>query len=218
MAISRLHTQRIVPVRKKLNLVHVSTAEKPLIFGVCSATKTLCAVMNGILLSELFNRSIAVSDIPMSALHAFQPAVVRRYGVKSGKTQYAVTEFPQRFISEESTDSILLFPLYWVDQNQTDDKSLNLNPAVIEQFSKTLKLGFSPSQSPGASPVCFSEASEVRDEFKLSFSADDLFNYALASIWHRDTSDPIIPLPSDGQQFWDLVNTGDKIRLRQGLG
>lgn len=176
--------------------------------------------MNGFLLSELFNLSFDISGATQKAsrhIRFMQLSIVQSHGTRASKTCYSVTNRPLHLLSEKPDNQITLFPLYQNGEDQTSTQTLNLNTVTIDQFSKVLKLGFSLPQSPGASPVCFSEASEVRDEFKVSFSAVDLFNYALASIWNQDTSDPIIPLPHDEQQFWELVKAGGEIRRKPGL-
>lgn len=93
----------------------------------------------------------------------------------------------------------------------------HLNTEIVKQFEKNLGLAFDPEAVNGS--VCFAKNNEdLRDDFKLTFTATDLLNYVYA-ILHSPSFNindkellkiefPFIPYPQDANTFWQLVKKG----------
>lgn len=63
--------------------------------------------------------------------------------------------------------------------------------------------------------VCFANSSEVRSEFRQSFSARDILNYIRAILFNRkevETSSLKIPYPKDVFDFWRLVEQDGELK------
>lgn len=71
----------------------------------------------------------------------------------------------------------------------------------IQQLEKKLQLNFIQEEEGN---VCMANRnSELRDEFKVSFTKADVLNYIKAV----KTSDGTIPLPENEEAFWKIVNS-----------
>lgn len=88
-------------------------------------------------------------------------------------------------------------------------KNQELNPTLFFKIEQTLDLIFIKDQL--ESNVCFANNSEVRPEFKQSFTLVDLFYYMYAfahSFSFKESGEIIISGEND--LFWKLIKTADK--------
>lgn len=102
-------------------------------------------------------------------------------------------------ISNEKTIQFRVNDLF---QNQ------NLNTELLFKIEQTLNLIFIQEEN---SNVCFANDSEVRPEFKQSFSLQDLLDYIYAfahSFSFKESGEIVISGESD--LFWKLIKTADK--------
>lgn len=93
----------------------------------------------------------------------------------------------------------------------------NLNTEIVQQLEKSLGLTFVLEAENGS--VCFANNNEdLRDDFKLTFTATDLLNYIYA-VLHSPSNNindkkllkiefPFIPYSQDSNTFWQLVKKG----------
>lgn len=116
--------------------------------------------------------------------------------------------------------------LYLESNNQQtlDDnkaRTPNLNPDIVKQIADGLGITFT-NEKETASNVCFANSDEVRPEFKQSFAPIDLLDYIYA-VLHSPTyrekykeflkiDFPRVPVPTDADKFWKLVNLGSELR------
>lgn len=102
----------------------------------------------------------------------------------------------------------------------TIDKTPNLKlDGVVEQLEKSLGLAYVLKTE---SNVCFANSPELRNDFKIGFTAMDVLDYVYA-VFHSNTYNeqckesykircPQIPYPMDPDVFWRLVSLGGTIR------
>ena len=96
----------------------------------------------------------------------------------------------------------------------------NVNISIVNKFAANTGLSFSPSAET-ANNVCFINSPEVRDDYKITFSADNIFNYVTALLHSPElngresennvTEAPAIPYPSDSGMFWEIAGLGKQL-------
>lgn len=96
----------------------------------------------------------------------------------------------------------------------------NVNIGIINKFAANTGLSFNPAVET-ANNVCFINSPEVRDDYKITFSADDVFNYVTALLHspklnnreseNNVTEPPAIPYPSDSGMFWKIAGLGKQL-------
>lgn len=76
------------------------------------------------------------------------------------------------------------------------------------------------------SSVCFENNEDLRDDFKVHFTAYDIVNYAYGIIYQsysQEDENPQfygsleIPYPLDAAYFWQYSNLGKKHRIKQPI-
>lgn len=122
------------------------------------------------------------------------------------------------FLSEEKNS--IFFPLYLHEGNQSGkeliSKKQNLNDDIINRFSSHLGMAFVPDTvTPGN--VCMAANSDVRSEFRITFSALDVLDYIYAAVFSgslksSDEGFPLIPYPDNTDLFWKIVSYGSILR------
>ncbi len=96
----------------------------------------------------------------------------------------------------------------------------NVNTDVVNKFAGITGLSFN-SEAKTTNNVCFINSSDVRDDYKITFSADDIFNYVTALLHSPEinnqksdghkTESPAIPYPSDSEMFWKIAGLGKQL-------
>ena len=97
----------------------------------------------------------------------------------------------------------------------------NLDTAIIQQITSSLGLAFiNPNEANGE--VCFANERGLRPEFRQSFTATDLLDYIFAVLHGNSNSEKYeqflktgvaqIPYPTNTDNFWQLVQTGGRLR------
>lgn len=151
--------------------------------------------------------------------------------------QLSMTTFQHLFISKNIIDGNTIsmqtkeynyiFPLYLYpekDQQIALDgiklRSPNLNPKIVTEIAKKLGLAFSPEKE-GAN-VCLANSTDVRPEYRTSFTPVDLLDYIYAVLHspaYREKYKeflkidfPRVPYPKDADSFWQLVALGGELR------
>lgn len=192
---------------------------------------------SGLLLNDLFEVSL-----PAFAIEEEDLSLVICCKKDSFHFQYAlITNNSSRsswLYPDLDHSSIYIFPLYLsllaTDEENGDkheSRASNLNPESLTSISKKLALKFTPSnksqKKENASPVCYANSEEVREDFKpdlppQSFSPIDLLNYIYAVLYSPTQSEifktswtgdfPLIPYPKNQINFWKLTKLGDELR------
>jgi predicted helicase len=126
-----------------------------------------------------------------------------------------VTKCPvdRNSISLQTKESTYVFPLYLYNKadgqksiDQTDDRTPNLNPEFVKQFSNILKINFI----------------NEKETTKNTFAPIDILDY-IYSILHSPNyrvkykeflkiDFPRVPYPKDADTFWNLVKLGSSLR------
>ncbi|WP_194973949.1 hypothetical protein [Aquiflexum lacus] len=77
---------------------------------------------------------------------------------------------------------------------------------LMNEFQTNLDLTFESNPTPN---LCLKDAEEVRDEYKTTFSLQDLTHY-LSAIGINKINFKIekTPIPKDAGTFWELVRRG----------
>jgi len=88
-------------------------------------------------------------------------------------------------------------------------------------MAKKLGLAYMPEKKPEGK-VCFINNAEVRNDYKISFSAIDIQNYIYGVMYsinylskHQKILKidfPRVPYPADSETFWQLVKLGGELR------
>lgn len=96
----------------------------------------------------------------------------------------------------------------------------NFNPEILNEIAAKLELEF-VAEKEAEGNVCLANSSEVRDQYKTSFSPLDLLDYIYAVLHspiYRETYKeflkidfPRVPYPKP-ETFWQLVKLGGEIR------
>ena len=131
------------------------------------------------------------------------------------------------------------FPLYLYPETntqqtigQTTKRTPNLKPEIVNQIAQKLGLKFTNEKEEdireNASPVCYANSDEVREEFKIetqpqSFALIDILDYIYAILYSPTYKEkykeflkidfPRVPYPADKKTFWELVKLGGELRL-----
>lgn len=97
----------------------------------------------------------------------------------------------------------------------------NLSSEVKNKFAKILGLACISETERGGN-VCSVNSGEVRNDFRISFTTNDLLNYFFAlthSTAFRQKFENLdqavfseLPFPSDSEQFWQLAELGRQLR------
>lgn len=92
---------------------------------------------------------------------------------------------------------------------------------IIHVFSKKLELKFY-SKPPREGEVCFAQSSELQNEFKSFFTAQDLWDYILAEAHDQlinerlqpfsEAAFQLFPYPIHDDDFWQRVRWGRQLR------
>lgn len=96
-----------------------------------------------------------------------------------------------------------------------------LNLEFVNQMAKKIGLAYAPEKKLSGQ-VCYINNTEVRNDYKISFSTIDILNY-LYAILHSSTyrtrqkeflkiDFPRVPYPTDAETFWQLVELGGELR------
>lgn len=102
------------------------------------------------------------------------------------------------------------------------DSDLVIDKKLINQISEKLKLAFIKDEGKGRTgEVCFANSPEVRPEFRLTFTTNDILDYVYAVIYSNEHKKDLgkylkmdlegIPIPSDTDIFWNLAALGKKL-------
>lgn len=94
---------------------------------------------------------------------------------------------------------------------------MKFNKEIIEHIERNLGLSFIDDKYVDGE-VCFANSSEVRTEFRQSFSAQDIVNY-IQAIEHKMNDKAIvqIPYPKGLDAFWKLVEEGAKMETNKRI-
>jgi len=111
--------------------------------------------------------------------------------------------------------------LEFTNNQQKDSEEIILNPEIINQVVDCLGLQF-VNEKETEGNVCFINSSELRPEFRQSFTGIDLLDYSYAFLHsaHNEFSEinsARIPIISDSSIFWELVNYGSELRKKNSL-
>jgi len=94
----------------------------------------------------------------------------------------------------------------------------NLDKQIIQQIATGVGLTFiNPNETTGE--VCYANEPGLRPEFRQNFTATDLLDYIYAVLQtHTEqygeflkTGNAEIPYPTNGDNFWQLVQTGHRL-------
>lgn len=100
-------------------------------------------------------------------------------------------------------------------QNENSQKII-LNPEIINQISDCLGLQLISEKQTEAN-VCFINSTELRPEFRQSFTSMDVLDYCYA-VLHLSINkisainSASIPITSESSVFWKLVKHGSELR------
>lgn len=108
-----------------------------------------------------------------------------------------------------------LSDLEFNDQQKEDSQE------IINQIANCLGLLFTNEKETEGN-VCFINSSELRPEFRQSFTSIDLLDYCYAVLHSTineisEINSVRIPITSDSSIFWKLVNYGSELRKRNSL-
>ncbi len=167
--------------------------------------------------------------------------LVSRQNKSNSIDSFFITRYCSEMKSAERTIQSYHFPLYLYSEanaqqtiHQPTERTPNLNPEIVKQIGEKLGLRFTNEKeeveadiSQNASPVCYINSEEVRDEFKIetpkqTFAPIDILDYIYA-ILHSPTyrekykeflkiDFPRVPYPKDAATFWQLVKLGGQLR------
>jgi hypothetical protein len=94
----------------------------------------------------------------------------------------------------------------------------SLDKQITGKIATTLGLAFI-SETETSGEVCFANEPGLRPEFRQSFTATDLLDYIYAVLHNSNkhgeflkTGIAQIPYPTNTDDFWQLVQTGGKLR------
>lgn len=108
-----------------------------------------------------------------------------------------------------------LSDLEFNDQQKEDSQE------IINQISNRLGLLFINEKETEGN-VCFINSSELRPEFRQSFTSIDLLDYCYAVLHSTinevsEINSARIPITSDSSVFWELVKYGSELRKEDSL-
>ena len=121
-------------------------------------------------------------------------------------------------IGKSKIDTFSLNEVF-TNQNITTSKGENsiFSKSFIDYCSQVLGLSFIQEEKTGN--ICFAgNNSDMRDDFKQLFTAEDLINYLNAYL-HSDfyRSQNLIHYPKSERTFWSIVALGKKLNLHPSL-
>lgn len=91
-----------------------------------------------------------------------------------------------------------------------------MNPIIVQTLAQILQLPFYDG-APTDGEVCFATSAELRDEFKIQFTATDVEHYVYGIVSEMHLTDPTvlkttttlsIPYPSNAASFWKYCAIG----------
>jgi hypothetical protein len=99
----------------------------------------------------------------------------------------------------------------------------NLNSETVIKIAKSLGLTYlAEKEIPPEGAVCFANSPEVRPDFRLTFSATDIFDYTYAVLYSQiykekytayfNINSPRVPYPKDTTAFWQLAKLGSELK------
>jgi len=99
--------------------------------------------------------------------------------------------------------------------------TVTLGNGTIKQFAKSLRMTFINKKKFNGN-VCFVNSDELRSEYKDLFTQDNLYDY-LYAVWYSvnllenqneyvKTNFQDLPIPTDKNKFWELVELGEELR------
>jgi hypothetical protein len=94
-------------------------------------------------------------------------------------------------------------------------KNRIISPEIAHEFAVRLDLQYIPENEAGGR-VCFAAHSDVRPEFRDTFTTSHLQDYIYA-VLHSDKQNIkensiAVPYPTDVSEFWKLVQEGNELR------
>ncbi|GGW60499.1 hypothetical protein DFQ11_102686 [Winogradskyella epiphytica] len=104
-----------------------------------------------------------------------------------------------------------------IGTTKVPDSNIDLHYLIL-YIEKSFQLSFETNESQDPN-VCFIKSHELRDDYKTTFTPQDLFNYLAAIIQstplpdtiHQNQKTPSIPHPKDEKTFWKMVKLGSHI-------
>lgn len=116
------------------------------------------------------------------------------------------------------------FHLFTDIQAITDNEKVRISKLRAEVFSRIAEktgLAFIPEKETKGR-VCFINHPDVRDDFRISFSLQDVFDYVSAVVHSANRREchpnvlnkevPEVPYPENANSFWNFVATGKELR------
>jgi len=102
-----------------------------------------------------------------------------------------------------------------------NDQQKEGSQEIINQVSNCLGLLFI-NEKETEENVCFINSSDLRPEFRQSFTSIDLLDYCYAVLHSTineisETNSARIPITSDSSVFWELVKYGSELRKKNSL-
>ena len=142
---------------------------------------------------------------------------------KSGQDSQPAHAFLSRyptttaFLSESL--QTYMFPLYRIDDRNSFSRQspkLNLNDAVLNQFARRMGLSFLAAHDERGN-VCMASDPDVRPEYRITFSINDILQYVYAELYSSnmslstDRGFPLIPYPANSEVFWTKALLGSEL-------
>lgn len=94
------------------------------------------------------------------------------------------------------------------------------NPEIINDIANQLDLLFI-NENDREGNICFANSKDLRPEFKQSFTVLDLLDYSYAVLnsvtYHKSDKNKGIPFPIHSDFFWQLVQIGSNLRIKENL-
>ncbi|MDR7212106.1 hypothetical protein [Flavobacterium piscis] len=114
-----------------------------------------------------------------------------------------------------------LFDLEFRNDKKECNEEIILNPEIINQFTDCLGL-LLINEKETEGNICFINSTELRPEFRQSFTSIDLLDYCNALLYSAfnkfsEINAARIPITSDSSVFWKLVNYGSGLRNNNSL-
>lgn len=98
-----------------------------------------------------------------------------------------------------------------------------MDTAVLKTIEEIIKIPFVEEEFE-AGAVCFATDEDVRPDFKLQFTVDDVINYIYAIVFQLYSKentknlsilDLKIPYPKNAASFWEYCSIGKKLRQQK---
>lgn len=137
-----------------------------------------------------------------------------------------ISRYPSPVFFLEENNNTYVFPLYNYQSGENGNSrtgigAFNAIEKIIRQISVKTGLTFIPDKEPEGN-VCMAANKEVRSEFKITFSLEDIVDYIYAVLYspayRRNNNEnlkndfPRIPYPDDTSVFWKLVELGGELK------